>query len=349
MLDIEKAITGCILGTAVGDAMGLTQEGLSRNRQLKLFKDLDRYHLLFNKGLCSDDTEHTCMVAHAIITSGGDHEKFRRDFAWQLRWWLLGMPAGIGMATLKAILKLWLFFPKTGIYSAGNGPAMRSALIGVCFEGDRLRQFVKASSRLTHTDPKAECGAMAIALAARYSMESRPVNQFIGDLKVMTEEHGSASQELMLLSSQAYASAMRGEETHEFMRNLNCEKGVSGYMYHSVPAVLHAWFTYPDDYRSAIKSIIRCGGDTDSTAAMLGGIIGAKVGKEGIPKIWIDNLIEWPRSVTWMEALSKKTEEAIAGRHSKMPLPPMLAILARNMLFFAIVLLHGFRRLLPPY
>ena len=39
-----------------------------------------------------------------------------------MRWWLLGLPAGIGMATLKGILKLWLFVPRRwqGAYSAGN-------------------------------------------------------------------------------------------------------------------------------------------------------------------------------------------------------------------------------------
>ena len=77
----------------------------------------------------------------------------------QLRFWLLGLPGGIGYATLKAILKLWLGFKPehSGIFSAGNGPAMRSAIIGVCYGNDsqKLRELVKASTRLTHTDPKA--------------------------------------------------------------------------------------------------------------------------------------------------------------------------------------------------
>ena len=58
-----------------------------------------------------------------------------------------------------------------GGYSAGNGPAMRSPILGVCFgaETERLKHLVCASTRLTHTDPKAEFGAIAVALAAHLS------------------------------------------------------------------------------------------------------------------------------------------------------------------------------------
>ena len=54
----ETAIVGCILGTAVADALGLACEGVSRQRQRKLFPDISRYHLVFGKGMTSDDTEH---------------------------------------------------------------------------------------------------------------------------------------------------------------------------------------------------------------------------------------------------------------------------------------------------
>ena len=34
-------------------------------------------------------------------------EAFARRMAWRLRWWLLGLPVGLGRATLRATLKLW--------------------------------------------------------------------------------------------------------------------------------------------------------------------------------------------------------------------------------------------------
>src|SRR5690348_11952261 len=166
----QGAIVGCLLGTAVGDALGLHCEGLSRRRQQLLYPQLDRPRLVLGRGMVSDDTEHTVMVAQALIESAGEPAAFQRCLARQMRWWLLGLPAGTGKATLQACLKLWLGVgpERSGVFSAGNGPAMRSAIIGVCHGHDPalVRRLVAVSTRMTHTDPKAEWGAVAVALAA---------------------------------------------------------------------------------------------------------------------------------------------------------------------------------------
>ena len=349
-----EAAVGCILGTAVGDALGLASEGLSKDRQKRWFPALDGYHLLLGKGLCSDDTEHSCMLAQSIIVSGGDEASLARDFAWRLRWWLVGLPAGIGFATLRSILKLWLFVPGKwrGVYSAGNAPAMRSALLGVCFADDeaRLSRINRLIARMTHTDPKAECGALAIALAARCSMRGQGADVFLADLARLTAPLGAAGAELVDLATRARASADAGEATEVFGRSLGCSKGISGYMYHSVPAVLHAWFTYPRDYQAAVRTIIRCGGDTDSTAAMLGAIVGAGVGRAGIPVKWTEDLIEWPRTCRWMEGLARKAAQAAQrGKRGKAHPLSIVGLALRNTGFFILVLMHGLRRLLPPY
>ena len=348
------AVAGCILGTAVGDALGLACEGISKRRQRRMFPSVDRYHLLFGKGMCSDDTEHTCMLAQAIIVSGGDEEIFARDFAWRLRWWLVGLPAGIGLATLRAIVKLWLFVPRgwRGVHSAGNGPAMRSALLGVCFADDeeRLLALNRTATRLTHTDPKAECGALAIALAARCSLRNASFDTFLADLARLTAVHGAAGAVLVDLAAQAHRSAGAGESTEDFAQSIGCAKGVTGYMYHSVPAVLHAWFSHPRDYVRAVTAMIRCGGDTDTTAAMLGAIIGAGVGRKGIPQPLLDDLIEWPRTVPWIETLAGKAARAAqTGAPGTAQRLPIAGLLLRNAGFIVLVLTHGLRRLLPPY
>ncbi len=354
MMERAEAAVGCILGTAVGDALGLACEGLSRNRQKRWFPSLDGYHLLLGKGLCSDDTEHTCMIAQSILVSGGNEESFAGDFAWRLRWWLAGLPAGIGLATLRSIVKLWLFVPSgwRGVYSAGNGPAMRSALFGVCFADDeaKLAGLSRIATRLTHTDPKAECGALAIALAARCSMRGQAFEVFLADLARLTAVHGAAGAELVDLAVRAHASAAAGEPTEVFAQSLNCAKGVSGYMYHSVPAALHAWFSHPRDYSRAVTAIIRCGGDTDTTAAMLGAIVGAGVGRSGIPQKWLADLVEWPRTVSWMEDLALKAARAAqSGEPGAAHSISIAGLMLRNAGFFVLVLAHGLRRLLPPY
>lgn len=123
--------------------------------------------------------------------------------------------------------------------------------------------------------------------------------------------------------------------------------GVSGYIYHTVPAVLHIWLTHQDAYRNAILKIIHLGGDTDTTAAILGGIIGAHVGKEGIPQEWLDNLQAWPVTISWMERLSVQLANSVITNQSSKP-PSLFHpfVLMRNLFFLIIVLLHGFRRLL---
>lgn len=355
---IEGAITGCLLGTAAGDALGLACEGLSRRRQAKMFRTLDSHKLLpFGKGMTSDDTEHTCMLAQSLIVAGQCdlvelEQKFSANFAWRLRFWLLGLPAGIGFATLRAILKLCLGFlaRRSGVFSAGNGPAMRAALIGVCFGDDlaRMRVLARAATRITHTDPKAEYGAFAVAFAAHLAA-TREDTIAPEEYFTLLRQHID-DVEFNDLMRRVASSLARGETAEAFAASIGCANGVSGYMYHTLPCTLHVWLAHQNDFRAAVTTMVRLGGDSDTTAAIVGAIAGARAGKAGIPAKWIDNLVEWPRSVAWMERLGARlaascNDHANSGAVGINP----VNLLFRNIIFMVIVLLHGFRRLLPPY
>lgn len=351
----EDQIVGCILGTAVGDAIGLPYEGLSRQRAVQLLGAPDRYRFLFGRGMVSDDTEHTCLVAQSLIIAKGDAGQFRQSLAWGLRWWLLGLPAGIGIATLRSICRLWLgFSPEhSGVFSAGNGPAMRAAILGVSLsEVPVLREFVRVSSRMTHTDPKANLGAFVVAFAARMAAHNKTVTpeQFLHEIRLQL---GNEAPEFVAMLSTVVESVRANKSTLEFADEIGLSRGVSGYMYHTVPVAIHAWLSHQQDYRQAVTTIIQCGGDTDSTAAIVGGIVGAAVGRAGIPEEWLSKLVEWPRSVHWMEVLGKhlSTIDHLNSQHSQLvPRPlPVWGIGLRNLLFLVVVLSHGFRRLAPPY
>jgi len=345
-------IIGCILGAAVADAIGLPYEGLSRRRAAKLFGPPSRHRLVFARGMVSDDTEHTCMVAQSLIASEGKIESFRRSLGWRFRFWLLGLPAGVGLATSRSILKLWIGFnpQRSGVFSAGNGPAMRAAILGAAInDRQTLRNFVRASSQITHTDPKAEFGAFAVALAAQMAREQETISadQYLDQLKSLI---GNEGNELISLITDAVTAVNNGVSTESFADSLGLSKGVSGYVYHSVPVAIHAWLANPRDYRTAVTAVIQCGGDTDSTAAIVGGIVGTTVGKEGIPSEWLNNLIEWPRSVSWMERLAIQLDSSMCSDTKVYPVKlSILGLLLRNFFFLFIVLFHGFRRLLPPY
>jgi ADP-ribosylglycohydrolase len=352
-----RAAVGCLLGTALGDAVGLATEGLSRRRLQRMYPaGIDGPRLLFGLGLCSDDTEHSCLVAQSIVAQGDSVDGFTMQMRSRLRWWLAALPAGVGLATLRAILKLWLFVPRRwqGVYSAGNGPAMRSALLGVLFADriESLRAFVHAGTVLTHRDPKAECAALAVALAARESALARvDPESYLQLLARELEPFGAAGAEFYALAQRAGASAAVGEHTVAFAAALGLGKGVSAYAFHTVPVCLQAWLRHPCDFRSAVLDVVACGGDTDTAAAITGGIVGAGVGREGLPERWLGRLVEWPASVHWMHTLA----ENAARRSRGLPLRRgarahfFFVLLARNLLFLVVVLAHGFRRLLPPY
>jgi ADP-ribosylglycohydrolase len=357
MEDLGQRVTaavGCLLGTAAGDALGLPCEGLSRARQMRMFPRLEGYRLFFGKGMCSDDTDHACMVAQSIAVAGNNPRRFASSLAWRLRFWLLGLPAGVGFATLRSILKLWLFFPPqfSGVRSAGNGPAMRSALLGVCFGHDdaALIQHVAAATGITHRDPRAEAGALAVALAARSAMRAETRENYLAHLRRYLGPFAAAGSELVALAERAAQSAAAGQPTTAFADSLGCARGVSGYMYHSVPAALHAWFSFPRDFPAAVTAAIRCGGDTDTAAAITGAIVGAGVGKSGIPEPWLDGLWDWPRGVGWIELAAERAVHAAAsGRGAGALYLAPWRLFLRNVGFLLIVLAHGFRRLAPPY
>ena len=141
-----------------------------------------------------------------------------------------------------------------------------------------------------------------------------------------------------------------GQGTGAFAESLDLGGGVTGYMYHTVPVALHAWLTHPDDYRAAVQAVIRCGGDTDTVAAITGAVVGARVGATGVPDEWKHGVIDWPRSMRWVERLAATVGDG-AWRAAPQPAQHLAvwAVLLRNAAFVPLVLLHGFRRLLPPY
>ena len=349
----RDAIVGCILGTAVGDAIGLPYEGLSRRRGARLFGEPDRHRFLLGRGMVSDDTEHTCLVAQSLIAAGDDVETFAHELARRLRLWLLGVPAGIGWATLRATLRLCVGIPpdRSGVFSAGNGPAMRSPVLGAAIDDrDLLRRFVRASTRITHTDPKAEYGALTVALAANMASKGVPVEGLEFTHAVREILSDVSAEELLALLDEAVASVLMGRSTPEFAASIDLEKGVSGYVYHTVPVVIHAWLSHPHDFRSAVVDVVRCGGDTDTTGAIVGAIVGAAVGSAGIPPEWLGRLCEWPRTAGWMERLGNQLYEARSSGTPAAPLRlPVYGLVPRNLLFLLVVLLHGLRRLVPPY
>jgi ADP-ribosyl-[dinitrogen reductase] hydrolase len=364
---IHDFLAGVILGGAVGDALGLPGEGLSPARQRKLWPGELRHRFLFGRGMISDDTEHAFMTAQALLEANGDVERFRRSLAWKLRWWFVALPAGVGLATARACVRLWfgISAERSGVNSAGNGPAMRSAILGAVFADDmeRRRAFVRASTRLTHLDPRAEVAALAVAEAAAWivdrgrpnpSPDLRPPSphpmgrgqgEGLGDLLRTLSLTGTRDEEWLRLCDRMAEALAAKETVGDFNVSLGLADGVTGYAYHTVPVALYAWLRHRGDFAAAVSNAIRCGGDTDTVAAIVGALAGCDVGAERIPVHWREGLMDWPRSPRLLGRLAEGLGSPI-GKPVRWCWP---GVLPRNLFFLAVVLTHGFRRLLPPY
>jgi ADP-ribosylglycohydrolase len=347
---LEERFAGLLLGTAVGDALGLPAEGLSPKRIQRRWNGEWKMRLVCGRGMVSDDTDHAFLVAQVLLNSPSDAAVFQNKLAARLRWWFLGLPAGVGLATARACLKLWLgISPKrSGVASAGNGPAMRSAILGAFFAGNplQMRKFVTASTRITHTDPRAETAALAVAEAAAWAVGGQhDTHAFLHNLAAC----GSNNEWLRICRRLAEANNTN-ETVKDFAGSLGLESGITGYAFHTVPVAIYAWVRHPDDFRKALISVLDCGGDTDTAGAIVGALAGASVGTAGIPKEWIDHLFEWPRTTTLLRQAALRLAQQTTQEH---PLGSVAyfwpGIILRNLLFFAVVLGHGFRRLLPPY
>ncbi len=340
------AIIGSLLATAVGDALGLPFEGLSRSRIARL-KPTDRYRLLPGHGMVSDDTDHAALVVLALAASAGDPELFERKLRNSLRRWFFTLPAGVGKATARSCMRMCLGVRRPGVRSAGNGPAMRAAVLGAAIDDPLLlAELVRRSTELTHIDPRAIQASLAVALVARSFRKEQPPDAD-GIVTSLHERMGAVDPQLAA-ELEAVVATLHIPTT-DFALSRGHTRGVSGFVVHSVPIALHAAFANPRDPVAAALACIACGGDTDTTAAIAAGIVGAGTGPDAIPALLLDRIIDWPRGVDRLEQWGGAAARALDTRTpTTLPQPLYPLCLARNLFFLSIILAHAARRALPP-
>lgn len=323
---------------AVGDALGLPWEGLGASRISRLCPPGPlKYRFLFGRGMISDDTEHACMAAAALLRGKENLVAFRKSLAWRLRGWLAGIPAGIGWATLRSILKLWAGFPPTrsGVGSAGNGACMRAPILGLLGASP---VFVEASTQTTHTDVRAIEGANMAAWAAALP----PETEATAAMETLLARCSGA--ELAHRLQLALHHLRAGSDPREYCSAIGIHERVSGYVNETVPVALFCRYRYHQDFRAAVEAAIRLGGDTDTVAGIVGALSGAALGIGAVPDDLLGGLCDWPRSQAWMRQLATALFQGDRPPRLFWPALPL-----RNMLFAGVVIAHGLRRLLPPF
>jgi len=346
-------IHGCLAGGALGDALGLPYEGLSSKRGFRLLGEPFPNRFFFGYGLVSDDTEHLCLTAISLISSQGQVNRFRNELASCLKIWFLCMPPATGIATAKACMRLLLGVnPKnSGVWSAGNGPAMRAAVIGCSVEDVELvRSLTQVSSVLTHRDQRASDGAFLIALAANWcrfhpASDSKSFFDFIEKCGAVPADE-SFAQKFFLLSQ----SLESGVDTKDFAAAIGMSNGVTGFVVPTVLVALHAWLSNMNSFSDVVLACIRCGGDTDTVASIAGSLSGAYLGFERLPSRIGDTIVDRPFSYSRFSSLSAQLVDLESSRSEKRWLGlRWLLMPLRNICFLSIILLHGIRRIAPPY
>ncbi len=325
MKDLEDRLRGVLLGTAVGDALGLPAEGMSARAIARRFGDLDRFRLFGRTGWVSDDTELSALVAQSLARHPRDPDACAQAFRRSLLGFLARLPWGVGLATLRASLRIALGFSRSGIASAGNGAAMRAAVAGV-FLRDRPREeriaFGRRLAEVTHTDPRAVEGARDVAaLAAGGRRAARAVG---------------AEERLAGALDRAATLAAGAAPLEEAAESL----GTTGYVVHTVPLAAFVFARWGDEPLTALRAAIRAGGDTDTTAAIVGAWAGARHGESALPADLVARLHDGPFGPRHLRAL--------AGSLARGEPPPRfstVAAAARNLALYPVILGHGFRRL----
>ena len=269
-----------LVGTAIGDALGVPFEtSLINNPDLLKWDGQtyigSKYHKL-KPTQYSDDTQMSLMVAESLIKNGG----FNPDdlSSRYVEWIFSGEARGYGKTTLAALtsIKNGTHWSESGIAgSLGNGTAMRAAPFGVYYRNELsvLISAIKIDSAITHVSEDAEAGALAIGITTAFA-----ANHDTADL--LGRLHGFLPDCKLKKTIYSLDSLLNDNVTPaQALRLLGTKANVQ----ETVPSALYCFLKF-DNYHDAIETAIRAGGDTDTTAAIVGAMFGAQNGLAGIDK-----------------------------------------------------------------
>lgn len=257
---------GCLIGVAVGDALGLPAESLPRWLVRLRYPNGPKMRggimrILRRPGDVSDDTQLTIAVALGLVDEGTLGTSFENEL---VRW--LDFRIGAGRACVEAARLAKKGHAKGSVLSLGNGAAIRVAPLAISQSGDQLVDAVRNNARLTHARDEAIAGALFMALLIRECLERNA--GFLDDtsaLRMCVNELQKRSQ---------------------FLITNTAPKAPSGHVRESISAVVHHLFRHGSNFEAAMRDAFFSGGDTDSVASMTAACIGAQVGYTQLPKRW---------------------------------------------------------------
>jgi ADP-ribosylglycohydrolase len=290
----EDRFAGCLLGVAVGDALGQPIEAFPPERLRAEFGEIrdfmpgdPRLPIPLGAGQWTDDTQMTLDIARSIVRRGCvDPEDIAQEFIRDH--WGEGIRfSGFTVKYSLQRLKRGISWQESGLddeMTAGNGGAMRIAPVGLfdCRSLERLAEDARLATIITHRHPEAVAGAVAVAyLVARAAAGTLDLNTILADTITFIGECRVA--ENLRRAGELLAGGM---STAQALRIL----GTTGYVVHTVAAATYCFLKSPNDFERAVIDAVMGGNDADTTAAITGAISGAYNGEAAIPARWRENV-----------------------------------------------------------
>lgn len=293
----KDRIQGVLLATAAGDALGSAYE-FEPPRGPELEVDMVGGGP-WERGEWTDDTAMAIAIAEvaatgvdlrdaeaqdAIVTRWVDWSHTAKDVGIQTRLVLQAAARGGAVTAANARAASAHFHQQSG-RSAGNGSLMRTAPVALAYldEEDAMVEAARAISGLTHYDPDAGDACVLWCCAIRHAVLTEDIDARIGLRHIGSERRQLWQQRLDAAEAGPPAS---------FPNN--------GWV---VTAMQAAWSaitttsmpeTKTDHLRLALDAAVRAGYDTDTIAAIAGGLLGAAYGASAVPDEWRAVLHGWP-------------------------------------------------------
>ena len=324
--DMQDRFVGALLGGAIGDSLGSFCEGWSRERILEVADLTGCYRERVGRngevvraaGAYTDDTQQTLVVVESILACGKvDPADVARRY---LEMWRAGELYAYGGAFRETMERMdagasWE--EAASVDQPSNGTVMKIGPVGLWDwqRGEAIRDDAVALSRVTHRDPRAVAGAVAVAHAVGYVLAHRPLDaaelievaaELARPIHAVTGEMLGGLRKLLEMSGEAACRTML--EVPECP--IGSGQGIPGEAPVTALVALEAFLRTPDDYEATVRRALQMGGDVDTFAAVAGTLSGAYNGAEALPGHLVEGLLEAEEEIRRLgEALYRKTVE----------------------------------------
>lgn len=307
-------VKGALLGLAIGDALGVPVEFQSRDLLTRFPVTGMREFGTHGQpaGTWSDDSSLTFCLAETLVKGYDLQDLANRFVNWRNYgyWTAHGRVFDVGNTTDTAIYKLSQGVPPTTAGDDdegcnGNGSLMRILpLLFYTRDFDIHDRYLHAKdvSSLTHRHIRSiVCCFIYLEVALNILKGEQPVAAYLNAIsevnKYFKEKHLLAQKELDIL-----APILSGSLVEKPISEING----TGYVVHTLEAAI--WIMiHTKSYSEAVLTAVNLGNDTDTTAAVAGGLAGMHYGWEEIPPEWLNIL-----------AGREKIEELIANLQVKL-------------------------------